>query len=133
VQLATAMTTMRRRSRALNEQEKEMQSSPRLPALVAGGVAMSLLATVGHAASLTGAVGVSEAAPISIVEKVHEGHGGKTPPYGTPPCHRHKAQPGFAGYPDCHVHVFENGKWEIRRRYKVGNKWVNCPVQCNWK
>jgi hypothetical protein len=109
-----------------------MEPCRRLPIPVASGLAISLLASVGQAASLSGAAGVN-VSPTSLVERVHEGHGGKTPPYGTPPCHRHRAQPGFSGYPDCHVHLFENGKWEIRRRYKAGNKWINCPTQCDWK
>lgn len=115
-----------------------MKRHHRLVVLCVGTLSISIWPAVVRAGYVNGVANFAIPSNDAIA-KIHEGHGGDTAPFGTPPCHRHKSQlPSFKGYPDCHVHLLEDGKWQIRRRYKSGNKWVNCPDPkpsepgCDW-
>ncbi len=100
----------------------------RLSASVIAGVALGLAATGASAGILGPSLnGLKASAPLPSVQKVHEGHGDMHQDN----CLRHKAHPpDFPGYPDCHVHLFENGKWWIRRNQLDGTP---CPTDCKWK
>jgi hypothetical protein len=99
----------------------------RLSAGVVCGFALGLAVTGASAGILgPGLDALKSAAPLSDVEKVHEGKGGMHQH-----CYRHKA-PG--AYPDCHWHYLDprTGDWTIRRRELDGTP---CPKNedCEWK
>jgi hypothetical protein len=92
-----------------------------------GAAVLALAATGASAAVLGPSLGaIKTAAPLSKVEKAHEGKGGMHQR-----CYRH-ARPG--AYPDCHWHYYDNrtGEWYIRRRKLDGTP---CPKNedCEWK